>query len=141
MTKLGYLKDGQWAFLRWEANEETGGRLVPDAEKIRETVDHIFCPTRPLAAELRGQSITFLCSVANRSGPSHQLHAALQTLCSSASCQVVGMAIKPERLARSPLANALARHLPLGASTSTPRVPFNRALVVLNSGLMGSNRG
>ena len=72
MTKLGYLKDGQWAFLRWEANEETGGRIVPDTEKkpmnmqeIRETVDHIVrlsqdaelitrcCPTRPLAAELR----------------------------------------------------------------------------------------
>ncbi|CAE7030621.1 unnamed protein product [Symbiodinium sp. CCMP2592] len=123
----------------WEANAETGGRLVPDAEKqplnmqeVRENVDHIvrlsqdadlitrFCPTRPLAAELRGPSITFLCSVANRSTPSDQLHAALQTLCANASCQVLGMAVKPERLARSPLANALARQLPTAQLVSRP---------------------
>ncbi|CAE7608009.1 unnamed protein product [Symbiodinium sp. CCMP2592] len=145
MTKLGYLKDGHWAFLRWEANEETGGRLIPDTEKkslnmqeVRESVDHIvrlsqdaelitrFCPTRPLAAELKGQSITFLCSIANRSAPSHQLHAALQTLCSNASCQVLGMAIKPERLARSPLANALARQLPAAQSRTQQLLKHSR---------------
>ncbi|CAE7823718.1 unnamed protein product [Symbiodinium sp. CCMP2592] len=156
MTKLGYLKDGRWAFLRWEANAETGGRLVPDAEKqplnmqeVRENVDHIvrlsqdadlitrFCPTRPLAAELRGPSITFLCSVANRSTPSDQLHAALQTLCANASCQVLGMAIKPERLARSPLANALARQLPTAQLVS--RLSLLKAKLLNRSNVCYSN--
>ena len=133
MTKLGYLKDGLWLYLKWAPEE---GRLVPDTtrkgiplDQALELVSGVvrlsedpalitkFAPTRPLAAELRGPSITFLACVSNRTTPSDQLHASLMELCGNACCQVIGMALKTERLSRSSLAEQLLKLLPPAASS------------------------
>ncbi|CAE7765167.1 unnamed protein product, partial [Symbiodinium sp. CCMP2592] len=129
MKKLGFLTDeGKWNFLRWDPDQ---AKLIPDttrppltaaaAIELVESVIRLatdsqlltrFAPTRPLASELKGPSITFLASVSNRSTPSDQMHASLAELCGSACCQVIGMSIKPERLTRSPLAQQIYKFLP-----------------------------
>ena len=58
----------------------------------------------------------FAC-VSNRTTPSDQLHASLMELCGNACCQVIGMALKPERLSRSSLAEQLLKLLPPAASS------------------------
>ena len=132
MTKLGFLKDGLWLYLKWAPEEN---RLIPDTtrkgiamEEALELVSGVvrlsedvtiltkFVPTRPLAAELRGPSLTFLASIANRTNPSDQLFASLTSLCGNACCQVIGMSLKPERLTRSTLAQQLLKHLPAASS-------------------------
>eukprot|EP00439_Symbiodinium_sp_Y106_P025105 s9347_g3.t1 len=92
--------------------------LVSGVVRLSEDVTILtkFVPTRPLAAELRGPSLTFLASVANRTNPSDQLFASLTSLCGNACCQVIGMSLKPERLTRSTLAQQLLKHLPAASS-------------------------
>ncbi|CAE7220330.1 unnamed protein product [Symbiodinium sp. CCMP2592] len=134
MKKLGFLTDeGKWNFLRWDPDQ---AKLIPDttrppltaaaAIELVESVIRLatdsqlltrFAPTRPLASELKGPSITFLASVSNRSTPSDQMHASLAELCGSACCQVIGMSIKPERLTRSPLAQQIYNSPSVPAAT------------------------
>ena len=130
-VKAGYLAEiegqHQWPYLQWDPQEKT---LKPDPsrkalslEEAHKAAQHLleksgnphvitrFHPTRPLAAELKEASLTFMVSIANRTEEANHAHQALMLLAGSGCTQVAGISLRPERLNRSPIVNSLSKQL------------------------------
>ena len=71
-----------------------------------------FFPTRPLAAEMRRESVTFLLQLCTRGADAEKAHDILNTFCGSACCLLVGMQVKQDRGVRSGLAQAISKEIP-----------------------------
>ena len=130
LEKLGWYiqAKNEFPYLQWKADTQ---QLVPDTGKtplpyeqskamlqdlIRVSVSagviSRFFPTRPLAAEMRGESVTFLLQLCMRGDDSQRAHEVLNAFCGSACSLVVGMQIKPDRGVRSGLAQAISAEIP-----------------------------
>ena len=57
---------------------------------------------------MRGESLTFLVQFGTQNDHAEKICQCLPVLCYSAATQLIAMAIKPERLQRSSLANQIA---------------------------------
>eukprot|EP00439_Symbiodinium_sp_Y106_P043988 s6280_g5.t1 len=113
-----------WAYLRWNSQEKVlekdPKRAGCNTDALLSAMDDIlkaipqqhvvarFHPTRPLAAEMRGESVTFLVQFGQQNDHAEKICSRIPTLCSSAATQLIRMSIKPERLQRSTLANQIA---------------------------------
>ena len=131
LTSAGFmtLLEGShvWPYLVWDQKDqklqvdssrkglglEEAHQLVAKMLKLTSAQPIVtrFHPTRPLAAEMRGTSLTFLASISNRSEMSDQVFQILTTISSNGLTQIGGMSLRPERLSRSPLAVTLGRQL------------------------------
>ena len=69
-------------------------------------------PTRPLAAEMRGESVTFLLQLCVRGAEAEKPHEVLDMFCGSACSLMVGTQIKPDKGTRSGLAQAISKDIP-----------------------------
>ena len=130
LEKLGWY-DGTnkvFPYLKWNAETQ---QLVADSTKtsfsyeqgqtmlqelIRVSVSAgviaRFFPTRPLAAEMRGESVTFLLQLCARGLDAEKAHELLDVFCGSACSLLIGMQVKPDRGTRSGLAQAISKELP-----------------------------
>ena len=68
-----------------------------------------FFPTRPLVAEMRGESVTFLLQLCARGLDAEKAHELLDVFCGSACSLLIGMQVKPDRGTRSGLAQAISK--------------------------------
>ena len=127
MAELGWLVKGvpvTWQFLKWDGASQ---RNVIDTAKPpltnAEILEHIdillanavttnslarFHPTRPLADGMQGESIVFLIQVGNLGDACVSIRSSLKALCYNAVLQLVATQLKPDRVARSTLANNIA---------------------------------
>ncbi|OLP82135.1 hypothetical protein AK812_SmicGene37250 [Symbiodinium microadriaticum] len=112
------------AYLRWnpisKALEKDTKRSGATTEALFSAIEDItraipqqhavarFHPTRPLAAEMRGESVTFLVQFGQQNDHAERICSCIPVLCSSAVTQLICMSIKPERLQRSNLANQIS---------------------------------
>ena len=113
-----------WAYLRWnplskslekdtKRSGATTDTLLSAIDDITRAIPHQhavarFHPTRPLAAEMRGESVTFLVQFGQQNDHAEKICSCIPVLCSSAVTQLICMSIKPERLQRSNLANQIS---------------------------------
>ena len=130
LTKMGFIKDGQWLYLKWSFEEnklltdparspislEDAHQQVKDLLRMSQDPQVItrFHPTRPLAPELKSPTVTFMLSIALRSEQANELHSNLLRLAGNACTQVVGMTHRQERLSRSNLEKQLSKYLQTG---------------------------
>ena len=125
-VKAGYLSEAegqhQWPYLQWAPQEKTLKPILArkplSLKEAHETVQKLlassdspqvvtrFHPTRPLAAELKGASLTFMVSIGSRTEASDQAHQALMMLAANGSTQVAGISLRPETDSRSSPASA-----------------------------------
>ena len=114
----------EWAYLRWNASdkalEKDPNRNGVSTEAIHEALASIdtaapqqhavarFHPTRPLAAEMKGESLTFLVQFGQQNDHAEKLCTVMPLLCGLSVTRLIAMAIKPERLQRSNLANLVS---------------------------------
>ena len=114
----------EWAYLRWNASdkalEKDPNRSGVSTDAVLEALASIdtaapqqhavarFHPTRPLAAEMKGESLTFLVQFGQQNDHAEKLCTVMPLLCGLAVTQLIAMAIKPERLQRSNLANLVS---------------------------------
>ncbi|OLQ04744.1 hypothetical protein AK812_SmicGene12129 [Symbiodinium microadriaticum] len=113
-----------WHYVKWNAEAKT---LVKDEERegikteaVLRTLDDVlraapktnavarFHPTRPLAQEMSGETITFLMQFGNRNDHAEKLCDSMDKLSGLSVTQLVGLGVKPDRLRRSTLANQIA---------------------------------
>ena len=130
LEKLGWYDSAKAAFpyVKWKADSQL---LVADAgkealplEQCKEMLQELiktsvatgviarFFPTRRLAAEMRGESITFLLQLSVRGADADKAHEILDIFCGSACSLLIGMQIKPDRGVRSGLAQAISKEIP-----------------------------
>ncbi|CAE7202408.1 Pol [Symbiodinium sp. CCMP2592] len=128
LVTMGWLAPGPpmaWPFLTWDAVTQ---RTVVDTAKeplsqaeVLEDIDILLRgsgqgnkphPTRPMAEEMRGDSIVFLIQVSAEGESAANMRASLKALCQNASLQLVAMQLKADRANRSTLATSLAAALP-----------------------------
>ena len=130
LEKLGWFDSTKAAFpyLKWQADSQ---QLVPDEskeplplDKCKEMLQELikasvatgviarFFPTRPLAAEMRGESVTFLLQLSVRGADAERARELLDIFCGSACSLLIGMQIKPDRGTRSGLAQAISKEIP-----------------------------
>ena len=67
-----------------------------------------FHPTRPLAQEMSGETITFLMQFGTHNDHAEKLCACMDKLTGLSVTQLIGLGVKPDRLRRSTLANQIA---------------------------------
>ncbi|OLQ13651.1 Retrovirus-related Pol polyprotein from type-2 retrotransposable element R2DM [Symbiodinium microadriaticum] len=113
-----------WHYVKWNAEQK---KLVKDEEKegistvdVLKVLDDIlraapkpnavarFHPTRPLAQEMSGETVTFLMQFGNHNDHAEKLCTCMDRLCGLSVTQLVGLGVKPDRLRRSTLANQIA---------------------------------
>ena len=113
-----------WHYVKWNAEAK---KLVKDEEREgiqTETVLRIlddvlraapktnavarFHPTRPLAPEMSGETVTFLMQFGNHNDHAEKLCESMDKLSGLSVTQLVGLGVKPDRLRRSTLANQIA---------------------------------
>ena len=129
LEKLGWYDaaKNEFPYLQWRADSQ---QLVPDAlkpplqydqcksmlqELIRVSVGAgvvaRFFPTRPLAAEMKGESVTFLLQLCMRGVDADKAREVLDTFCGSA-CSLLVDEVKHDRGTRSGLAQAISKEIP-----------------------------
>ena len=113
-----------WSYLRWNAESK---QLMKDedrpgmkTEDVLNTLNDIlraaprqhavarFHPTRPLAQEMSGETLTFLMQFGTHNDHAEKLCACMDKLSGLSVTQLIGMGVKPDRLRRSTLANQIA---------------------------------
>ena len=131
LVTLGWLSTGPpmvWPFLKWDSVNQ---RTIVDTSKEplsqSAVIEHIdillrdvvsgtslarFHPTRPMAEEMRGDSVVFLIQVSTEGEPAANMRASLKALCHNAALQLVATQLKADRANRSTLANSLAATIP-----------------------------
>ena len=92
-----------------------------EANIAKEGVLLNFRSTKDLEKELDLEVVPFMITVGLRAPESHATHRALQLLCGSAVCKLIGARIRPERLARQPVAKQLEENY-----LSTPYCQWSR---------------
>ena len=131
MEKLGWYDGAKNAFpyLKWNAESqqlvvdpaktsfsyEQGKTMLQDVIRVSVSAGVIarFFPTRPLAAEMRGESVTFLLQLCSRGLDAEKAHELLDVFCGSACRLLIGMQAKPDRGTRSGLAQAISKEIPV----------------------------
>ena len=130
MEKLGWLARGPpvvWSYLTWDSVNQ---KQIVDTSKVplsqNEVMEHIqnitrlcprlnvvarFHPTRPMAEEMRGDSLVFLLQTGQHGEGAVEMRDALSVLCHCSVMNLVAMQLKVDRFARSKLANAIAECL------------------------------
>ncbi|CAE7240265.1 Pol [Symbiodinium sp. CCMP2592] len=131
LTDLGWLAKGPpfvWHFLKWDAASQSN---IVDTSKPpltqSEILEHLqillknvvssnslarFHPTRPMAEDMRGDSLVFLIQVGIQGDAAAGLRSSLKALCYNASLQLVATQLREDRQTRSTLANSVAASLP-----------------------------
>ena len=126
LTELNWYEESTstWRYVKWSPEHK---KLVRDEDRagittaeILKTLDNIlraapmtnavarFHPTRPLAQEMSGETVTFLMQFGNHNDHAEKLCACVDQLCSLSVTQLIGLGVKPDRLRRSNLANQIA---------------------------------
>ena len=130
VEKLGWFDIQKNAFLyvQWHAESqqlvtdqtkeaipyEQGKTMLQELIKVSVSAGVIarFFPTRPLAAEMRGESVTFLLQLCARGNEAEKAHEILGVFCGSACSLLIGMQVKPDRGTRNGLAQAISKEIP-----------------------------
>ena len=130
MSKLGWITPGPpitWSFLTWDA---ASNKQIVDTSKVplsqAEVMLHVqtvirlcprhhivarFHPTRPMAEEMKGDSLVFLLQTGQHGEGAAEMRDSLTLLCHSAAMNLVALQLKEDRFARSKLANEIAKCL------------------------------
>ncbi|CAE7024654.1 unnamed protein product, partial [Symbiodinium sp. CCMP2456] len=116
LESLGWFdpKTQVWSYLKWNAQEKSlerdSSKPGVTTEAVLSIMDDIdkavpqpyavtrFHPTRPLAAEMKGESLTFMVQFGQQNDHAEKLCTVVPVLCGLAVTQLIAMAIKPEYL-------------------------------------------
>ena len=129
LKQLGWLSTdlGAWHFIQWSQDQK---RLIADAamnpiavEEAISLVSEIhdmvsepglvvrFHPTRPLATNMSGESVTCCLQVSVREPKAAVLYDKLSVLAGLACTQLIGMGLRKDRAGRSALAQNIAKSM------------------------------
>ena len=113
-----------WAYLRWDVTDQ---KMTVDASQPplsqTEVLEHVnqvirLCPrqhalarchpTRPVAEEMRGDSLVFLIQTGQHGEGPTELRDSLHVLCNCSAFHLIALQLKMDRFSRSKLAVALS---------------------------------